>query len=245
MMKRNKCIILLGLAGMAFASCDDGHVDDPVYVDPTKTYSVVVTGTYHGKDQWTGGDYNLCLAGFKDDSEYSVIQKDYDTKADTQTPETMRMTRIPTTCTSIQVAVVNVLRQHQATIYKYEIDASQDPDDTIRIDLGNIDVSMFGAVNSAVFQGLSCSKCHQGSEPTAGLNLETDKAYANLVGVESSKGAGATRVIAGDAESSFLYKVLAEGDANVHYSHLGFFVEDDNVPLLPLIKAWIDEGAKE
>lgn len=244
-MIKNSFYILTGLAALALASCDDGHVDDPVYVDTTKTYSVVVSGTFHGKDQWQGTDYTLCLAGFNDESEYSVIQKDFNTKADTQEEETVRMTRISTSCTSIQIAVVNVLRQHQATIYKYEIESGQDPDDTIRIDLGNIDVSPFGAVNSAVFQGLSCSKCHQGSEPTAGLSLTTDEAYKNLVGVESSKSAGSIRVVPGDAESSFLYKVIKEGDANVHYSHLGFFVEDANATLPDLIKMWIDEGAKQ
>lgn len=245
MMKREKYFLLLPLAGAAFAACDDGHVDDPVYVDPTETYSVVVTGTYHGKGQWQGTAYTLCLAGFDDESEYSVIQKDFDSKADTDTEESIRMTGIPTTSKTIEVALVDVLRRRQATIYKYEIDDSQDPADTIKIDLGNLDVSMFGAVNTAVFQGLTCSKCHQGSEPAASLNLEPDKAYGNLVNVQSSKSEGSIRVVPGDSEASFLYKVLSEGDANVHYSHTVFFVENANAPLLPLVKAWIDEGANQ
>ena len=66
-----------------------------------------------------------------------------------------------------------------------------------------------------------------------------------LVGVASSQKAGATRVVAGDPENSYLIHKL-EGRAGYHRSaHApqtgGPFLTDGQIRI---IKRWIEEGAK-
>lgn len=227
------------LAASLLASCDDGHVDDPVYVDDTKAYSVRIIGTFNGMSDWND-DYQVVLAGYDDESAYSLIQKNIQSKATDGQTDTLTLNRIPLTAKTIEISVANVLRQRQATIYSYEIPDGQDPDETMTLEVGDLDLSHFGAVDAAVFQGLSCYRCHQGSEPPAGLNLTTAEAKAHLINVQSSKEPDQTLVIPGDADNSFIVKVLTDGDANVHYDHRPFFVEDGRAELLTLIKAWIN-----
>jgi hypothetical protein len=52
----------------------------------------------------------------------------------------------------------------------------------------------------------NCNKCHNaaGRLFTAGLSLDHDVAYSSLVNVASTRKAGATRVIPGDPENSYL-----------------------------------------
>lgn len=220
------------------ASCDDGSVTDPVYVDSSAKYEAILTAKLSGLDQWEGTGYSIALAGFKDGSRYSVIQKNV-------TADTVVMTSIPVTVNTVELAVVDALRQRVATIAKFQVETGHDEADTIRLDLGEVSVSPFGAVDAAVFNNtsLNCVRCHTGADAAGGLVLSGDDAYANLVGVESSKEPGQMRVKPGDASESFLYKVITEGDPNVHYSHPQLFTEDGVAPLLDLVKLWIDGGA--
>lgn len=223
---------------LALAACDDGHVDDPVFVDDTKFYTVRVVASLSGQDDWDDS-FAPVLAGYDDESEYSLIQKNL-LRSATGQADTITLNRIPTSVTSVQIAVANVLRQRQATIFAYEIPEGQDPDEVMTLELGSVDVSRFGAVNAAVFQGLSCFRCHQGDAPPAGLALTPDEAYSRLVGEPSAKSPSQVLVVPGDADNSFLVKVLSEGDDNVHYDHRPFFVEQGRQQLLELIKAWVD-----
>lgn len=231
-------IILPLLAGLLLASCDDGSVTDPVYVDSSTRYEAILTANLSGLDQWDGTGYSVALAAFKDGSRYSVIQKSV-------TSGTVVMTSIPVTVNTVELAVVDALRQRVATIAKYQVEEGHDEADTIRLDLGDISVSPYGAVDAAVFNNtsLNCVRCHTGESAAGGLVLSGDDAYANLVGVASAKEPGQMRVKPGDAADSFLYKVITEGDPNVHYSHPQLFTEDGVAPLVDLVKMWIDGGA--
>lgn len=236
-----RVVLLLALILPLFiASCDDGHVDDPVYVDTSESYSVQIIGTFSGVDQWNDESYSLVVAAYDDESLYSLIQKSFPLNGDASTVDTITISRVTTAATSIQVAVADVLRQRVATIYSYDIPEGQDPSEAIVLNVGALDASPFGAVDAAVFQGLSCARCHQGDEPPAGLDLTTDNALVHLVGVKSHKEPDETLVVAGDADNSFLVKVLEQGDDNVHYDHRAFFVEDSRAPLLSLIRSWIN-----
>jgi hypothetical protein len=50
-------------------------------------------------------------------------------------------------------------------------------------------------------------------------------------------------VKAGDAENSFLYKVISVGDENIHYSHTQLTTDEQT--MLDILKQWIEAGAKE
>ena len=228
------------------SSCDDGFVEDPVYEDDGVKYSVQLTATFHGLDQWPDS-FSVVLAGFNDETRYSLIQKNLPHSADTGVADTIRLSSIPSNASSVELAVVDTLRRKVVTISKLDIVDDQDPYETLAMNLGVVDVSPFGAVNTAVFNGtsLSCARCHQGTKAAAGLDLSPEEAYQNLVGVPSVKAEGQTLVVPGNADQSFLYQVITQGSNDVHYAHPNLFVESDVAPLTDLVKLWIDLGAKQ
>lgn len=217
-------------------SCDDGRVDDPVYVDNTATGTAHVVGCFRGLDTW-GDNYQLALAGFGDGSDYSIVQKNFPARAYATQADTLTLAGIPATAHSVEIAVCNTLRRRIATLYSMQ--TTGDRGDTIVFELGEADLSLFGAVDKTVFQRLSCNSCHSGDTPAAGLDLTTTNAQACLVGATSTRKPGETLVAPGDTARSFLYRVLATGDENVRYSHTVFFVDDDRASLLELVAEWI------
>lgn len=91
-----------------------------------------------------------------------------------------------------------------------------------------------------------CTGCHTdvGRTPSGGLNLRHETAYANLVGVASRGKAGAVRVIAGDAENSYLVQKL-DGAPGI----VGERMPRTGGPYLTpgqmaILKRWIETGAK-
>jgi hypothetical protein len=93
---------------------------------------------------------------------------------------------------------------------------------------------------------LACIQCHTnvGRTPTGGLNLLEGASYQALVGQPSTGKPGATRVIAGDPENSYLLKKLL-GSADI----VGVRMPRSNGPYLTdgqisIIRRWIELGAK-
>lgn len=221
---------------LAATACDDGHVDDPVYADNSATQVARVVGTFRGLEAW-GENYQLALACFGAGSDYSIVQKNFPARRGTETIDTLTLAGVPSSAQSVEIAVCNTLRRRIATLYSMPV--SEGGGDTIFFDLGDADLSPFGAVDKAIFQRLSCNSCHGGDAPAAGLYLTTDRAQASLVGAASTRKAGELLVAPGDTARSFLYRVLTTGDESVRYSHTVFFVDDDRAPLLELIAEWI------
>lgn len=90
-----------------------------------------------------------------------------------------------------------------------------------------------------------CTQCHFGANPAGGLNLEDGQAHAGLVG-QSRLFDPEIRVVAGDADSSFLIDKLEN-------NNLGGS-RGDRMPLggpflnqvtIDVIKQWINEGAND
>ena len=91
----------------------------------------------------------------------------------------------------------------------------------------------------------ACVACHtdEGRVPAATLNLRPGASFPNLVGVASSGKAGATRVIAGNPNGSYLVQKL-EGAADI----VGLRMPRNGPPFLTteqvaLIRQWIQNGA--
>ena len=90
-----------------------------------------------------------------------------------------------------------------------------------------------------------CGSCHTdvGRNPSGGLNLKGGASFAGLVGVASSQQTGAVRVIAGNANSSYLIQKL-EGAAGI----AGARMPRNGPPYLTdaqvkFIRDWITAGA--
>lgn len=229
-------ILTIISAVAALASCDDGYVTDPVYDTAQTGYNVKITGTFEGVDQWDDS-YNVVVAAFGDDDEYSKIQKSIQTDGE-QT--TITLSNVPSTANSVEISVTNTLRKRVATFYRYNVENASS-EDTIRIDVGRQNVGMFKAINECIFQGTatSCVKCHSGEKPARSLDLTAENAYKNLVGVKSAKDKNMCRVAAGDAENSMLYKIITDDSG----FHQGYF--SDYESFVSIIRFWIANGAKE
>ena len=232
------------ISSLLLSSCDDGHVDDPVYNDLTERFVVKIKGIFKNRQSWTG-NYSVVAACFDGESSYSVIQKVLPSNATDSTETSILISGVPTNAETVEIAIVNTLRQRIATLYSYEIPAQQNPSDTIMIDVGEINVGMFGAINQYVFQStvLNCSRCHSEDRAASNLTLTSDKAYSNLVNVISYNDSNYLRVKPEDSENSYLYKVLTTGTDEVSYNHTTMLA--DYPDFLDIIKSWIDGGAKE
>ncbi len=232
-------ISLVFVTLLSFTSCDDGYVKEKEKYVSTDGYIVVLHGTVKGVEDWSGNKYNAVIAGFTEDSEYATIQSSIQQSGEFNDT----LPNVPANTQAISVAITNRLRGRVALLQNHLIEKGWSTSDTIKIDLGEVDLSMFGVVNQCIFQDRNCSMCHQGESPAASLNLTLEKAYSNLVNVQSHKNPNYKRVVPNDASNSFIYKVVTEGDDNVHYSHPGYFADDDKASLLELLKYWIDKGA--
>ena len=109
----------------------------------------------------------------------------------------------------------------------------------------------FSSIQQNIFEAsdssgrLACTQCHNaiGSLFT-GMNLTNAVAYANLVNVAVREKAGATRVIPGDPENSYLIQKL-EGRAGIVGARMPFnspaYLTDGQIKV---IKRWIEDGAQ-
>ncbi|HEY7190447.1 MAG TPA: hypothetical protein VH436_28040 [Vicinamibacterales bacterium] len=109
----------------------------------------------------------------------------------------------------------------------------------------------FSSIQQNIFEAsdssgrLACTQCHNaiGSLFT-GLNLTHAVAYTNLVNVAVREKAGATRVIPGDPENSYLIHKL-EGRQGIVGARMPFnspaYLTDGQILV---IKRWIELGAK-
>ena len=109
----------------------------------------------------------------------------------------------------------------------------------------------FAAIQRTIFDvpdssgRLACVQCHsdQGRTPASNLALNEGRAYSQLVGRASLGKPGATLVIPGDPDNSYLVKKL-EGAADI----AGQRMPRGNGPFLTegqmlVIRHWIREGA--
>jgi len=110
----------------------------------------------------------------------------------------------------------------------------------------------FASVQHEIFEArdasgrAACTECHTdvgGRTPSGGLNLRHEVAYAALVGVASRGKTGAVRVIAGDADNSYMIQKL-EGRSGIVGERMprtgGPFLTEGQMTIL---KRWIATGA--
>ncbi|MEI6668225.1 MAG: hypothetical protein WCP29_08720 [Acidobacteriota bacterium] len=118
------------------------------------------------------------------------------------------------------------------------------PTPNLQPTLASIQREIFDTTDSAGRQ--SCITCHsdQGRTPSGGLVLTVGRSYQSLVSVVSSRKAGATLVIPGDPDNSYLIHKL-EGAPDI----VGVRMPRTGPPYLTsgqllVIRRWIQLGAK-
>lgn len=220
-MKRRHYIIPVGLLilPLIFAACDSGDIAETAYYSSSTGQTVKLTATLTGTDAWEEGDYAIALAGFRDGSNYAVMQHTLPVSAADAVPVVLELNNLTGQVSTVEFAVTDRLRQRILTLQRITLSDYPDTQDTIRMDLGNIDVSPFGCLQHGILDK-ACIQCHGGNGRSAGgLNLTEGQAYANLVNHPSTL-ADMLRVKGGDADSSLVWRILNEGGENMlHYNH--------------------------
>lgn len=237
MKKYLRILAALGpLACLGLASCDSGPVDESIAYVPQEGRTVKVTGTFEGMDSWPSG-YTVAVAGFSNASEYAVVAKNI--SVGTGEVQTV-MSGVPETVTEVEVCVIDRLRVRVATFAVVE-DINELADDTIRLDVGALDVGMFHTVQQTVFNE-DCIACHGMSNTAArGLYLTEGRSYGCLVDKASSAHPEMLLVNPGNSDESFLHLVLHE-DGYLSHGHTDILSAKPEK--LNLIDDWIDNGAK-
>lgn len=207
--------IIAALVG--FMACDSGDIAEKVYSVDETGYTVKVTARMNGLSEWEGTGYTMAVAGFTPDSKFALVQRALPTMAEDGLPVSLVLSNLSSEVQTIELALTNSLRKRIITLYTINMAeyANNTTHDTIRLDLGTIDVGRFGVLQTGVFNR-ACIQCHGGNgRSAAGLNLTEGNAYAALVGVPSTRHEGYLRVESGCVEGSLLHLILNEGGENL------------------------------
>lgn len=233
--------LFLIAASLCLASCDEGRIPEKTMRVDREGRVLKLTGTFSGIRNWADG-YSVVVAGFPDNSQSAELFKALPVNQDDGTEVVLTLSGIPSNVTSLHLCVVDRLSNRIVSFASVEEDELAATEDTVRMDVGTLDVGMYSAIQSQVFDA-KCIACHGGNAGTAaaGLFLTEGKSYEALVNKASHVNAAAQLVEPNDAENSFLYLVLTRnGDTQMH--HVDMFSENEQ-PLLKLIEIWINAGA--
>lgn len=234
-----KYFISFVLFTLLLSSCDEGRIYQDEVVVTREGRIVKLTGKISGISSWASG-YDVVVAGFEDGDSYSVVSKSLPTSLE-ETDFQLVLSGIPENVTSLKLCAINRLRQSVADFYTLDKAAITAGSDTIRMNVGTMNVGMYSAVQK-VFDN-RCIGCHGVSTFAAkGLYLTEGKSYAGLVNVPSAINGDYLRVKPGSAKESYLHLVLNEEGHDAH-GHLDIL--SGNPEKLTLIDEWINNGAKE
>lgn len=239
-MKKKGFIFALIFATVCLAACDDGLIHEKTSTAEHTGYTVKLTGRISGVNTWSN-NYNLVLAAFSENSDYAIVQQRIPQTAADGTSLTIY--DVNASAKTVELCVTDILRRRVLTLKSMTITTEANPSDTVLLNVGDIDGSMFAAIQTGVFN-TTCAQCHGGSSSAAaGLYLTEGHAYSNLVNTASTRVADGIRVIPNDSANSVLHKVIYPGNAaGLGFSHEGMIADDE---VLSLIDAWIQSGAKE
>lgn len=200
-------------------ACDSGDIAETAYYSSDTGQTVRLTATLTGTDAWEAGDYTIALAGFRDGSNYAVMQHTLPVSVADAVPVVLELNNLTGQVNTVEFAVTDRLRQRILTLQRITLADYPDTQDTIRMDLDSIDVSLFSCLQRGILDK-ACIQCHGGNGRMAGsLDLTAGHSWNNLVNVRSAL-LDEWRVKGGDADSSLIWKILNEGGENMlHYNH--------------------------
>ena len=204
---------------LCLVSCDSGDIEEGGYSVHDKGKVVKLTARVSGVGSWASG-YSVALAGFAKDDKYATMQRALPVSTADGADVTLTLNNITEEISTVEFAVTNNLRKRIITLGRIAMADYENQQDTIRMDLGTIDLTLFGTLQQGLFN-VACIQCHGGNgRSAAGLNLTEGHAMENLVDVPSTRREGMMRVVSGDAPSSLLHQILSEGGEDIlGYNH--------------------------
>ena len=127
-------------------ACDSGDIAENTYYSSATGQTVRLTATLTGTDAWEAGDYTIALAGFRDGSNYAVMQHTLPVSVADAVPVVLELNNLTGQVNTVEFAVTDRLRQRILTLQRITLADYPDTQDTIRMDLGSIDVSLFSCL---------------------------------------------------------------------------------------------------
>lgn len=248
MQKKIKYISLLSFIfsflSLHLVSCDSGDIAEQSYATSDRGHIVKLTGTFTGISSWES-KYAVSLAGFSTGNNYAQMVRTIPNTTPDGTRVELIQSNIGEDINTVELVITNRLRERIITLASVNMDDFTDEKDTIRLDVGNIDVRRFSALQTGLFDK-ACIQCHggNGGAGAAGLSLIREKAYSQLVNKPSTRKEGMMRVAGGIPEQSLIHQILSEGGENIlHMNHTEIlsnqFKENQN-EVRTLIDEWIN-----
>lgn len=239
-MKRNFLYALLSLI-VVLASCDEGRIYEQETVIPKEGLTLKMTASsITGVSSWPSM-YQLVVATLKDESisQYKLIESSSEGNV------TVYVSGITDEITELQFCIIN--RTSRKSIFAYKtIEKSEfnAVNDTIYMQVGDVDANMFSTIQSQIFDA-KCISCHgsTGSAPR-NLFLTEEKSYASIVNQPSLSNPEYKLVDPENASGSLLPMVLDSNGLLAH-DHADILDARDKSELVSAIRAWINNGAKE
>ena len=236
------------LFSLTFAACDSGDIVEKTTADENNGHTVKLSVSVTGMSD-LNEKYSLALATFKSGDNYALTTFGIPTNTKDHELVNIVAPNIDGDVSTVELVIINRLRQRIMTLASINMDEYADATDTIRMEAGAVNVNMFNLIQQRVFN-MSCVQCHggNGGSGAANLNLTEGKAFDNLVDVPSTRKEGRFRVVSGTASQSLLHQILAEGGEDIlHYNHtevLSSQFKNDVAPVRTFIDDWINDLKK-
>lgn len=241
----NRLILAFLLSTLLF-SCDSGNILEMQHTVTESGKVVKLTATVYGVSEWDN-KYNIALAGFEDNSLFATMQRTIPENTEDGSSVQIVLSNIPDNINTIELAITNRLRKRILTLVSIDIRNIETGNDTIRMDLGAVNISKTGCMQMGIFDR-ACIQCHGGNGHSAGnLNLTEGNSPDCLVDVDAQSsvaGMGYKRIVKGNADQSLLYMILNENGENIlRYNHteiLSSHFKTNLAETRTLIREWID-----
>lgn len=234
-MRKFFCNFAAAILTMAsITACDDGRIYPETATNTQREGLVMkLKGNITGIDSWAEG-YSVVVAAFDNESPYALITKNLTTEGDVE----VTMNAIPNEAATVELCIVDRLRQRVVTLAEREANSTESHRDTIELNVGTIDVGMLAQLQQNVFTP-RCAGCHGMSSFTAaGINLTEGKTYDNIVGKESKHVSGKNIVEPGNYEESVIGQMLdTDITASWGYDHQHADISDT---WREILKKWIE-----
>jgi len=243
---KNRSLIFAALFGvLCLSACDEGDIREANVGYAQGGYTVKLHGRLTGLAQWDDGQ-GVVLAAFDDkDRDYDMGEMQIPAACEGK-DTTLVWTHINSTATTVELCVATRLRRRVATFQRAAFDQHGD---TLVLEVGDLYVGRFGAVEALFAHDRKCVGCH-GEGNLGQLQLDKEHAYANLVNQPSRRAEfdGAMRVVPGNAEASALHLMLdpasEKGQGVTMFNHKAAYGDAINQQFaLSVIDQWINAGA--
>ena len=233
---KKTAVAVVAVLTLLVSGCDEGKIYPSEQTGSNEGVTVRMTGRVSGITDFYGSGYSIALAVFSGDSDFAEVSKNIDGSG-----EEVTLSNAAVTVGKTELCVLNTLRKRVFTLVEGP-EITGDGGEIITFDIGDADASPFNVINEKVF-ATTCIQCHGGTgHSAAGLNLDREKAYSMLVGIESTVEEGMLRVDPGYPSGSTLWEAIAtDVSAGWSFSHSNL-LEPERIGF---ITNWIEKGAEQ